>query len=205
MTRFAWQPGFVVWHHVAVKPPHKRSCWWHRPTGTWQESVSSTDNPFCAWNQQSLTGTWSEAFSIYPTTWQDPGSVLQQLCIPAALYSLPCEGIPVQCRPGCSWIRMFVARACMIKLGPADQGLSRCLCPYFNSNNKSTYFRVLEIHVSNLKASPLRPRASGQMFEGFCGQTAHHFLLQEKQQQDWTKSVLKQLPHKRGHSLHHVT
>lgn len=142
MTRFAWQPGFVVWHHVAVKPPHKRSCWWHRPTGTWQESVSSTDNPFCAWNQQSLTaGTWSEAFSIYPTTWQDPGSVLQQLCIPAALFSLPCEGIPVQCRPGCSWIRMFVARACMIKLGPADQGLSRCLCPYFNSNNKSTYFK----------------------------------------------------------------
>lgn len=59
--------------------------------------------------------------------------------------------------------------------------------------------------MSDLKASPLRPRASGQMFEGFCGQTAHHFLLQEKQQQDWIKSVLKHLPYNRGHSLHHVT
>lgn len=166
------------------------------PTGRQQEAVLATDNPFCAWNQHSLTaGTWSEPFSIYPTTWQAPGSG------PAALYSLPCVGIPVQWGPGCSWTSMFVARPA----GSCWPGAFQGLCPYCNSNNTSRYFRVLEIHESDLKASPPRPRASGQMFEGFCGQTAHHFLLQEKQQQDWTKSVLKQLPYNRGHSLHHVT
>lgn len=106
------------------------------------------------------------------------------------------------------WTRMLMdqdvcGQGLRDQAGSCWPGTSQCLCPFFNSN-KSRYFRVLESHVSYLKASPLRPRASGQIFEGFCGQTAHHFLLQEKQQQDWTKSVLKHLLYNRGHFLHHV-
>lgn len=46
-------------------------------------------------------------------------ALVQQLCAPCPLWEFP-----IQCRPGCSWTRIFVARACMTKLGPADQGLS---------------------------------------------------------------------------------
>lgn len=171
-----------------------------RPTGRRQESVLATDNPFCAWNQQSLTArTWSEAFSIYPTTWQDPGSG------PAALCSLPSVGIPHSVQTRMLMDQDICGQGLHDQAGSCWPGALQCLCSYFNPSNKSSYFRVLEIHVSDLKAFPPRPRAAGQMFEGFCGQTVHHFLLQEKQQQDWTKSMLKHLPHYRGHSLHHVT
>lgn len=75
--------------HGCKTSPWMRLLMAQDPTGRRQEHVLATDTSFCAWNQQRLAAeTWSEAFSIYPTTWQDPGSG------PAALNSLPCAGIP---------------------------------------------------------------------------------------------------------------
>lgn len=114
MTRFAWQPGFVVWHHVAVKLPHKRSCWWHKTHRHTARVCFSNRQPIlCMKPAESYCWNLKWGFLHLPNNLTRP-----RLCIPAALYSLPCVGIPVQCRPGC------LARACMIKLSPADQGLS---------------------------------------------------------------------------------
>lgn len=119
MTRFAWQPGFVVWHHVAVKPPHERSCWWHKTHRQTARVCFSNRQPIlCMKPAESYC--WNLKWGFLHTQQPDKAQALvQQLCTPCPLWEFP-----LQCRPGCSWTRMFVARACMTKLGPADQGLS---------------------------------------------------------------------------------
>lgn len=134
------------------------------PQGRQQESALATDNPCCAWNQQSPpAGTWMR---LSPFTQQPDKNeaLVQQLCIPCPVQEFPSRMLMDQ---------DFWGQSMHDQFGSWWPGALHCLCPHFNSKNKSRYFRVLEIHVNDLKASPPRPRASGQMFEGFCGQTAH--------------------------------
>lgn len=86
MTRFSWQPGFVVWHHGAVKPPHEHSCWWHRTHRQTARGCFSNRQPIlCMKPAESYCWNLKWAFLHLPNNLTSPrlwssSSVFPALC-----------------------------------------------------------------------------------------------------------------------------